>query len=100
MVLKREKKKLMNCLQKRKIEGKSLVLQELHIDFINKYLQALSPTVCKILAIKTVEHCHTFFLCIFEEITQLLIGAIEIRSKVYRSQLYNWINEAFWGNGY
>jgi RimJ/RimL family protein N-acetyltransferase len=30
----------------------------------------------------------------------VLIGALEIRDPACRSQLYCWINERWWGNGY
>lgn len=87
------------------------VLQE---TLIGDYLQAFSPKVCQLLDVKSleeereyleqqiikVEQASTFFYCIFEQVSDLLIGAIEIRSIAYRSQLYNWINEQFWGNGY
>ena len=40
-----------------------------------------------------------FFFVIIVKKTNQLIGAIEIRDACYRSQLYCWINEKWWGSG-
>ena len=41
---------------------------------------------------------NNFFYCIFENSSNQLIGAIEIRdSDHYPGQLYTWLNEQFWG---
>ena len=47
-----------------------------------------------------VRTMDTFFLCIFERETNNFVGAIEIRNQSYRSQLYNWMHENYWGSGY
>ena len=94
--------------------GKMLFVKELSDDDIPDYLAMLSETVCRILWIQShadeawylaqriekVKEGTTFFVCIFEKVSEKLTGAVEIRDPSYRSQLYNWINEDFWGNGY
>ena len=94
--------------------GQALFVKELCDDDIPAYLSMLSETVCAILGIKSradeawylaqrlekIKDGSTFFVCIFEYATETLIGAVEIRDPSYRSQLYNWINESYWGNGY
>ena len=95
-------------------ETNALVLKELEESDFNAYQSMLSETVCHLLGIESkadelwylsqqvvkVENKQTLFLCIFEKKSHTLIGAIEIRDQSYRSQLYNWIHELFWSNGY
>jgi len=95
-------------------EGEKVVLKELSEDYIQHYLNALSQKVCTQLAIKhhdderwylnqqlqKVKEGTTFFMCIFKKESEQLIGAVEIRNPSYRSQLYNWLHEDYWGKGY
>lgn len=97
-----------------KLESPHLVLKELHQDLFDQYMLAFSPLICRLVGSSSVEAERiylemqlqkvqieaTFFFCIFEKISEMLIGAIEIRNQSYRGQLYNWINEEYWGNGY
>lgn len=88
----------------------NITLRPLAEQYIENYLAALSQKILKLLAISSHEAERnyllqrlaepTFFYCAFENQSQLFIGALEIRPPHYRSQLYNWINEQFWGNGY
>ena len=94
--------------------GKSVVLKELNESFFEKYISMFSEKIQNILDVssqsserlylemqmKKVKTMDTFFLCIFEKETNNFVGAIEIRNPSYRSQLYNWIHEKYWGNGY
>jgi RimJ/RimL family protein N-acetyltransferase len=50
--------------------------------------------------LEKVKTMDTFFLYIFEKETNNFVGVIEIRNRSYRSQLYNWVHERYWGNGY
>jgi RimJ/RimL family protein N-acetyltransferase len=47
-----------------------------------------------------VEQRETFFMCVFDNRSEQLIGALEIRDiRHHPGQLYSWINEQFWGGG-
>lgn len=96
-----------------KLIGDDIELKKLSEDFFYEYLQMFSEIVQKSVAatqegelgylhaqLEKQKNGKTFFLCIFEKTTQRLIGAIEIRSKAYRGQLYNWVNELYWGSGF
>lgn len=96
------------------VEGKKVILKELSKDLVQDYLGSLSQKVCTLLAIKhydderwylnqqlqKVKEGTTFFMCIFQKKSGQLIGAVEIRDASYRSQLYNWLHEDYWGKGY
>lgn len=96
------------------IKTQNLILEQLAQNHFEAYLAMFSPFIQKILNVSDTQEEHeylklqyqkvqnnqTFFYCIIEAFSQQLIGALEIRSKAHRSQLYNWINEQFWGNGY
>lgn len=69
-----------------------------------------SPAVQKILGVQMIQSERDylnariaqkvpFFYVIKENATDALIGAIEIRDPATRSQLYCWLNEAWWGSG-
>lgn len=92
------------------LRGQSLILRPLQKSFFSEYLQQLSLQVCRLLGLvepqdelvyleRQLKKGNSFFFCIFTKTNQL-IGALEIRDTSYRSQLYNWIHEDFWGNGY
>lgn len=98
----------------KQIKTENLILEPLVQNHFEAYLAMFSPFIQKVLDVsdlqeeqeylkiqyQKVQHNQTFFYCIIEAFSQQLIGALEIRTKAYRSQLYNWINEQFWGNGY
>lgn len=90
--------------------GQTVALYPLSHDHIDAYLAAFSPLVMS--ALHVSDHRserdylldriarQAFFYVIVTFDTRCLIGAIEIREPVYRSQLYCWINEQFWGKNY
>ena len=47
-----------------------------------------------------VQENKLVFFCIFLKQKEQFIGAIEIRPPHYKSQLYNWLNEQFWSQGF
>ncbi len=93
------------------IEGHDVILEQLRSDHIQEYLQQFSQTIQSMLRVDTIsserdyleQQCacdNQFFYIIRERSTRCLIGAIEIRNGGYRSQLYCWLNEHWWGAGY
>jgi len=97
-----------------KLRGKLVTLKPLHESFFPQYLKMFSPKVRDLLHVsskdseityledrlKKQKKGETFFFCIFENKTNKLIGAIEIRNpKETDSQLYSWLNEKYWGTG-
>lgn len=97
------------------VHGLNINLQPLHASFFERYGQQFSFDVRKALQVVSVEQeLHylqacldqqllgnaTFFYCIFNNSTQDLIGAIEIRNaSTSRGQLYTWVHENYWGSG-
>ncbi len=90
----------------------AVVLAPLQATFIEQYLQKFSPAVMAALHVKDKEservyvqealakhqEGQTFFYCIFDEKTDELFGALEIRSpESSRGQLYTWLHEDCWG---
>lgn len=92
------------------LTSNNITLHPLSVHYIESYLAALSEKILALLAISSLEAERTyllqrvaeptFFYCAFETKSKNFVGALEIRPTYYRSQLYNWINEQFWGNGY
>lgn len=41
-----------------------------------------------------------FFYCIFDNRTDILVGAIEIRGTEFPGQLYTWLHPDYWGKYY
>ena len=95
-------------------DGAHITLEPLSPTYFDDYLHMLSPTVQALLHIKDLssERAYleqryrvmlsgkTHFYCIIDTTEQKLIGAIEIRhDQDSRGQLYNWINERYWGGG-
>ncbi len=91
--------------------GEHVFLEHLTKEHIPEYLHTFSPTIQAILRVNTIrsersyleERCQCedlFFYVIKDSETENLIGAIEIRSAAFRSQLYYWLNEHWWGRGY
>ena len=97
-----------------KIAGDHIYLKELSQDHFTDYLDMFSPRVQEILGVSSPmaelayvqeqeqkqQKSDTLFFCIFERATELLVGSIKIRSKVYRGQLCTWVHEDYWGTGY
>jgi len=96
------------------LEGQLVTLCLLHKTFIKPYLSQFSPVVQKALSVISKEsekkyllarlsnkqQKHTWFYCVFNNKTNQLIGAIEIRDPyASRGQLYCWIHQDFWGTG-
>jgi RimJ/RimL family protein N-acetyltransferase len=51
--------------------------------------------------IEKIKKCETFFYAIYIKKERQVIGALEIRDdQKLRGQLYCWLNENFWKNGY
>ena len=99
---------------RKKLHGKNVYLQELQKTFFSDYIAAFSPRVRTLLHVAHVQSeldyvCArleklkaglTFFVCIFDQNTDQLIGALEIRdSTECASQLYSWLHEDYWGTG-
>lgn len=97
-----------------KLIGSAVYLKELSHEHVADYLDMFSPRVQEILGVSSPlaelayvqtqvqkqQEGTTLFFCIFEHITELLIGSIEIRSKAHRGQLCTWLHEDYWGTGY
>src|SRR3990167_11383736 len=90
--------------------GETIALYPLTHAHIEAYLSAFSPLIMSYLHVtdSSSERAYlidrierqAFFYVMITFSDQRLVGAIEIRDPVYRSQLYCWINENFWAKGY
>ncbi len=89
---------------------KQTVLVKLSSEWVGAYLQIFSDVIQGILHVKEtdsergylmecIEQGAPFFFMVLEQASNELIGAIEIRNPLHRSQLYCWINEKWWGTG-
>jgi len=96
------------------LRGKLVTLKPLEDSFFPQYVKMFSPKVRALLHVSSQESeieylqhrigkqkkGETFFYCIFDNKENKLIGAIEIRNpQEASSQLYSWLNEAYWGTG-
>jgi len=96
------------------IKGKLITLRPLEESFFSDYIKMFSPKVRELLHVSgkqfELDYLHnrlekqklgtTLFYCIFENKKNKLIGAVEIRyMEETDSQLYSWLNEAYWGRG-
>ena len=96
------------------LKGELVTLKPLRESYFPQYLKMFSPKVRDLLHVSSKDsevaylsdrlerqkRGEPFFFCIFENKTNKLIGAIEIRnSQETDSQLYTWLNEAYWGTG-
>jgi len=101
-------------MDNKNLRGQLIYLQELDESFFSDYMSAFSPRVRKALRVKhkmsELEYLRkrlekqkegkTIFFCIFDNATDRLIGALEIRSQEETgSQLYSWLHEDFWATG-
>ncbi len=93
------------------IRGLSVDLYTLADDLVDQYLQNFSPTIQSLLHVHDIkyeqeylEHAlqslKPFFYLIADKNSQTIMGSIEIRDPGYRCQLYCWINEQYWGQGF
>lgn len=95
-------------------KGRDITLRPLQIEFIDQYLASFSEEVQSALfvdspqlerdyLIEGLTKCQqgdAVFFCIFENLHNHLIGAIEIRpSPQHSGQLYCWLNEVYRGKG-
>ena len=101
-------------MDEKNLQGALIYLQELDESFFSDYISAFSFRVREILHVKyatsELEYLRqrlekqkkdeTVFFCIFDNDTEKLIGALEIRNQSETgSQLYSWLHEDFWGSG-
>jgi len=101
-------------MELKNLKGKIVTLKPLREFFFPQYLKMFSPKVRELLHVSSkdseIEYLYdrlekqkegkTFFYCIFDNETGLLVGAIEIRNpQEADSQLYSWLNEKYWGTG-
>jgi RimJ/RimL family protein N-acetyltransferase len=93
------------------LEGTFITLHALAPSYIQPYLQSYSPCVQALLHVMSAAEEQryleqrllsptTFLYVIADKATLHVMGGIEIRDPVYRSQLYGWLNEHYWGKGY
>jgi len=96
------------------LKGRDITLRPLRIEYVDQYLKSFSADVqsavfvdspqseCEYLTecIQKSGQGDAVFLCIFENLHDVLIGAIEIRpSPQHSGQLYCWLNEEYRGKG-
>ena len=97
-------------MERKKIVGDSVDLYQLEDRHIKPYLELFSPTIQELLHVKdpqSEEHYlreriaqnEVYFFVIGDKETGLVIGSIEIRKPTFRSQLYCWLHESYWGTG-
>ncbi|MDP3889195.1 MAG: GNAT family N-acetyltransferase [bacterium] len=98
------------------LTGKLVVLKPLNQSYINAYLAAFSPMVRLQVQADSLEaeraylqdrlerqqhEEDTLFYCVFNRVTNQLIGALELRNRyTSRGQLYCWLHEHYWGGGF
>lgn len=96
------------------LKGRDVTLRPLQLEYIDDYLKAFSPEVQTALFVDTPQAERDYlveaieksgrgdavFFCLFENLHNTLIGAIEIRPSLQHSgQLYCWLNEGYRGKG-
>ncbi len=94
------------------LSGSLVTLKRLTRKFVPDYLSMFSECVAIKLHVPSVQNeaqyiadrlkrpncADLFFYCIFENDSNQLIGALEIRdAEEYPGQLYTWLNQEFWG---
>lgn len=94
--------------------GTRVVLRSLQKKYIDEYMSQFSESVRKPLRVQelSAERIYleqalgkqaagtTYFYLIFDRLSDLLIGAIEIRAReASRGQLYTWLHHDYWGKG-
>lgn len=93
----------------KKLNGTLISVSTLQFADIDSYLHQFSPTIQALLYVDNplserhylVGRCESpYFFVIRENQSGSLVGALEIRDPGHKSQLYCWVNERFWGNGY
>ncbi len=95
-------------------QGTLVYVKPFEEKYIPSYLDMFSPKVQELLGVPSTfeertyletqlqkaEQKQTSLYGIFEQATGQLIGSMEIKSAVYRSQLSMWLHEQYWGKGY
>lgn len=96
------------------LQGEIITLRLLSTEFFSEYVKMFSPKVREMLHVSSanseleyledrvekIKQRATFFYCIFDNHTNHLIGAVEIRNELEAAgQLYIWIHENYWGSG-
>lgn len=96
------------------LKGSHVILRQLCQSYFDEYVTMFSPLVRAALHVSNpaseieylcdcltkIKKNETLFYCIFDKLSDLLIGGIEIRDEhVSRGQLYSWLHENFWGAG-
>lgn len=97
----------------RVLVGPRVELRPLERSFFDAYLNAFSECVRTYIGVDTEserlyleahyrqqKRGETHFFTIFCRHKNELMGAIEVRSARYRGQLYYWLNEKFWSQGF
>lgn len=91
-----------------------VLLRPLSYEHVFQYLISFTPQVRYILHVPDLEAEYRylsnrliyqkeqtiFFYCIFDQSTDILIGAIEIRGTEFPGQLYTWLHPDYWGKDY
>jgi RimJ/RimL family protein N-acetyltransferase len=96
------------------VTGTLITLRPLKKEYIDDYIEEFSPQIRSLVHVDSQEaeraylmaelekqqQGKTMFYVIFDNETEQLIGAIEIRDPYEsRGQLYCWINERYWKTG-
>jgi len=99
----------------KELKGSLVTLRRLHESCFPDYRAMFSPVVRRSLhvydmrseikylrsIINAKDHDAQWFYCIYDNQDNRLVGAIAIRNeKRYAGQLYSWLNENYWGNGF
>ena len=97
----------------RVLVGQRVELHPLDQSFFKEYLTSFSELVRSYIGVdldserlyleahhRQMQRGETLFFTIFCKETKTLMGAIEVRSARYRGQLYYWLNEKYWSQGF
>lgn len=95
------------------LHGNQVLLRPLSYEHIFQYLISFTPEVRHILHVPDLEaeyrylsnrlssqQQNSFFYCIFDSQSDVVIGAIEIRGAEFPGQLYAWLHPDYWGKHY
>ena len=94
--------------------GDHILLRPLSYEHVFQYLISFTHPVRNILHVPDLEAEYRylshrlllqdkqtiFFYSIFEQRTDILVGAIEIRGTEFPGQLYTWLHPDYWGRDY
>jgi RimJ/RimL family protein N-acetyltransferase len=96
------------------LKGGHVLLRPLSYAYVFQYLISFTQPVRNILHVPGLEAEYRylshrlflqtkqtiFFYCIFDNSTDILVGAIEIRGAEFPGQLYTWLHPDYWGKQY